>query len=233
MLKRTLITATTLTLFGLGCATAAVAPNVSTATVTTTKQYTPDDAFEHADIVLRQPGDFVVYRFSGSYRDTPVMMRQQIVALTEKYTLMDTEIEDGSKSYRLRMRMREDGEVVSVAKLDGDVQRPFGLDAYEKLMNDLMLVADENKGVVDSAEDLVDVAGMPLHVTLTSYSVRVGTQDAVMKTMVAEDFAWGDVGGEVVTNDGKVLYRAEIIELGGEKTQPVAVQAEDEVYDDL
>jgi hypothetical protein len=35
-----------------------------------------------------------------------------------------------------------------------------------------------------------------------------------MRTLESASFAWGDVGGEITTDKGKVLYRAEVIEAG-------------------
>jgi hypothetical protein len=61
--------------------------------------------------------------------------------------------------------------------------------------------------------------------------VRVGTQDAVMVTKSAPTFAWGDVGGEIRTKNGKVLYKAEIIESGRAKRDGIAAQEEGDVYE--
>ncbi len=48
----------------------------------------------------------------------------------------------------------------------------------------------------------------------TSYRVRVGKKKATLRTVESEGFAWGDLGGEITAGNGKVLYRAEVVELG-------------------
>ena len=212
----------------MGCGSASVAPRVSTANA----DYVPEVAFfEDAPEVLHQAGDFVVFRFSGSYRDTPVVMRQRVVEQQGELIVVDMEVDDG-ELHRMRLRMRIDGELVSVATLHGDVQKPFGLQAYEALMSRIMLSADENIGEVARSEETVNVAGMPLAVTSRSYRVKIGEREAIMKTTSADGFAWGDVGGEVRAMDGELLYKAEIVDLGHDNVQPVAYQEDGDVYDD-
>ena len=41
-----------------------------------------------------------------------------------------------------------------------------------------------------------------------------GKREATLSTIESPAFAWGDVGGEIVTAKGKVLYRAEVIDAG-------------------
>jgi hypothetical protein len=185
-------------------------------------------------IALRQPGDFVVYRFTGSYRKEPVTLTQRVIDRSFDTLLVDVTIEDGKKTKRLRLRIddtvKSGGELLSVAELDGNVQRPFGVPAFEKLMGELVLGADENQGMIDSRPITVHLPNGEIACTRTSYKVKVGKREAVMRTVAAEKFAWGDVGGEITTLDGKVLYKAEIIDIGGAAT---SLQNGDEVYGEL
>jgi hypothetical protein len=127
--------------------------------------------------------------------------------------------------------MRQDGDVISVAKLEGTIMRPFGRMAYEQLMNELMLIADENDGLITESESVQDVAGRTLAVTTSAYKVRVGAHDAVMKTVAAPGFVWGDVGGEIKALDGKILYKAEIVELGSDRESMAAAYDETDLYE--
>jgi hypothetical protein len=95
-----------------------------------------------------------------------------------------------------------------------------------------MLSADENAGLVDATRSTIDVAGRPLHCDVSSYRVRVGAHDAVMTTLSSDEFAWGHVGGEISTLDGKVLYKAEIVDIGSKNTSRVATQEDIEIYED-
>ena len=49
--------------------------------------------------------------------------------------------------------------------------------------------------------------------------MRIGKTKATMRTLQSEDFAWGDVGGEITAEDGRVLYRAELIDRGHADTR--------------
>lgn len=184
-----------------------------------------------------QVGDFVVYRFSGSYRDKPVMLTQKIVEHSDGIIMVDMTLVQPGERLRLRVRMRDGerhGEVVSVAQLEGDHQIPFGIEAYEKLMNEIVLNADANEGEIGSTGVLVDVGSSELAAVQTSYRVRVGTHSAVMSMLASDGFAWGDVGAEIQTEDGKLLYKAEIVDMGGPGMGPeVAAQGEIGEYDEL
>ncbi|HTQ46532.1 MAG TPA: hypothetical protein VMI75_27455 [Polyangiaceae bacterium] len=35
-----------------------------------------------------------------------------------------------------------------------------------------------------------------------------------MRTLSSESFPWGDVGGDIISEDGRVLYRAEVVDVG-------------------
>jgi hypothetical protein len=188
----------------------------------------------------RQPGDFVVYRFSGSYRSQPVTLTERVVARDGEHLLLDVDVAKGGEQLLLRLRVGDEethGEVVSVAKRRGNVLEPFGIAAYEKLMNDIVLNADSNQGEIGSTGVLVDVGNGELSGTRTSYKVRVGAHEATMSSVVAEGFAWGDVSAEIRTKDGKLLYQAEVIDMGGPGTgdDVIAVQYDEELdtYDDL
>jgi hypothetical protein len=62
---------------------------------------------------------------------------------------------------------------------------------------------------------VVSVGGHDIPCTQTRYRVIVGKRAATMRTIASESFAWGDVGGDIVSDDGRVLYRAEVVDVGG------------------
>jgi hypothetical protein len=84
----------------------------------------------------------------------------------------------------------------------------------DTLMAETMLAADENQGAIDSEKVTTSVGGRDFACTQTRYRVRVGKHAATMRTVSSESFPWGDVGGEIVSDEGKVLYRAEVVEAG-------------------
>ena len=243
VMKCTLVlAATSLSFLGLGCAPPVMTPVLEPAPAVTQPPMvdavlTPDAKPIAAN--MRAPGDFVIYRFSGSYREAPITLSQRVVKREHGYLVVDVKIDDGGSQQRLRLRIGDEGteragELVSVARLIGNVQHPFGKAAFDELMNGIMLTADENEGLIDTASMVIDIAGDKLPCTVSSYRVRVGAHDAVMTTLSSPAFAWGHVGGEIATSDGRLLYKAEIVDLGGPgMTESVAVQADLDAYDEL
>jgi hypothetical protein len=45
-----------------------------------------------------------------------------------------------------------------------------------------------------------------------------------MRTLELENSPWGEVGGDVTTADGTVLYRAEVVDVGRAELRTAAVQ---------
>ena len=166
----------------------------------------------------RMPGDFVVYRFSGSFRKAPLTLTQKVVARTGAIVTIDLSLQDGGSKEALRVKIDESSpsrsDVVSVARLEGGVEKAATLEAYEQLMTRTTLSADQNEALVGTEDVTVDVGGAAVSAKRTTYRVRVGKKQATLKTLESTGFAWGDVGGEITTTNGKLLYRAEVIEAG-------------------
>jgi hypothetical protein len=166
----------------------------------------------------RMPGDFVVYRFSGSFRKTPLTLSEKVVARAGSIVTIDLSLKEGDAKEELRVKIDEaspsHNEVMSVARLEGGVEKAATLEAYERLMTRTTLSADQNEALVGTADVTVDVGGAAVPAKQTTYRVRVGKKKATLKTLESQTFAWGDVGGEITGANGKVLYKAEVIEAG-------------------
>jgi hypothetical protein len=165
----------------------------------------------------RMPGDFVVYRFTGSFRKAALTLTEKVVARAGGILTVDFAVREGDARDELRVKFDETSpshnEVVSVARLSNGVEKPAALEAYEALMARTTLTADQNEAVVGTEDVTVDVGGASVPARRTTYRVRVGKKQATLQTLESSTFAWGDVGGEITAN-GKVLYRAEVIESG-------------------
>jgi hypothetical protein len=182
-------------------------------------------------ISLREPGDFVVYRLSGTYRKEPITLTHRVLEKDGDATMMDMTIDEGAKQERMRLRIVA-GEVVAAARLEGKVMVPFGVAAYEKRMAELVPAADENEGLIESSNDTLEVHGHKVACTRATYVVRVGIHQALMTTLASADFGWGHLGGEIMTSDGKTLYKAEVVDLGNAPIDGWIAQHDDEIYDD-
>lgn len=171
----------------------------------------------------RQPGDYVVYRFSGSYREAPVELVQRVVARRDEVLVVDVSI-DGRAAFRLEIDDRPEsrGSLLGVARLVDGTAEPVAPSAYEAVLGELVMMADENQGLVDDEEVEIDLGEITLSATKLTYRVRVGDQSGFLSTFASEGFAWGDAGGEIRTASGELLYKAEIVAMGRDEQTSVA-----------
>jgi hypothetical protein len=261
-MKRLLLTASVLTLLQLGCASKVMQPSPATAAEEgQSKSPAADSETSSAadpkpvDVALpageqasagpgatlrRNLGDFVVYRFSGSYRKTPVTVTERVVARNEGVLVVDVTVEDESKRDQLRLRVHdvpgEPDDILSVARVDDGVLKPFGVAAYETLMSKTMVPVDRNEALLGSEDTTLRVGSTAFNCHKSSYRVRTGDALATMTTMESSAFAWGDLGGQIQAADGSLLYKAEVVQYGGAPQPAAGVVAahadDDEATDD-
>lgn len=187
----------------------------------------------------RVVGDYITYRFTGRYRSQPLTISHRLVERSDKVLVFRTDYLDGQQTLQLRVHLSNKdgarGEVLRVDRVSNEVLRPFGVTAYQQLMAQTMLVADSNEGILGSTGAMLKLGKHETTATRTSYRVIVDTQHATLHTFTLADFAWGDAGGEILSENGQVLYRAEVTALGhGEGQVPTIASQElsDEDYDD-
>lgn len=235
-MNRTLLTFAMASLLATGCARATLAPAAATpASASAAKEPAKADeeaaeeaadktdkaapAGEAAEVTgARKAGDFIVYRFSGSFRKAPLTLTERVIDRRGALLTVDITAEEGDTKRLLRVQINEasgaKNDVVAVSTIEGGVETPSSVEAYEALLAGTVLAADENEAVLGAEDAMLDIGGAPLPVRKTSYRVRVGKKQATMRTVESEGFAWGDLGGDITTGSGKVLYRAEVVELG-------------------
>lgn len=248
-MTRTLLTAALVSLLAAGCGRAALDARASspaagkakiaaheaspeTEEAAAAEEAGPASAEASLDAAApRQPGDYVAYRFTGSFQKKPITLTQRIVAREGSALVVDVTVAQGDRSEALRVRMSDDperrGEILAVARIDAQgAEQAAPLAAYEELMARTTLAADANEAELGTEAVQVEVGGQALACNRTSYRVRIGGKGATMRTIQSAQFAWGDLGGEITAEDGSVLYRAEVIEAGRAGAQP-AVAATD------
>jgi hypothetical protein len=187
----------------------------------------PEEAPAKAEPITREVGDYVVYRFSGTYRSAPITLTERVVAREEGVLVLDVVLEEGRKKHELRLRTSDApetrGEILSVARMRKGALTPMNIADYESLMAKTMLIADSNEALLGTEEISIALAGAKVPATQTSFRVKIDGRDATLRTVVSEKFPWGDVAGEI-TEGSDVLYRAEIVTIGhetaDEKPQP-------------
>jgi hypothetical protein len=167
----------------------------------------------------RGPGDFVVYRFSGSYRKKPLLLREEVVARDGGLFVIDyTTMEGKTAGETLRVHFNAGigakVEVLEVARMVDGKESPALPADFDAMMGKTILAVDDNEATTAIVSLDVEVGGAKLACEQTSYKVRVGGAAATMIVTQSKDFPWGDVGAEIVTKSGDVLYRAEVLSAG-------------------
>jgi hypothetical protein len=111
-MNRTLLTLATASIFALGCGRAALdqpaaapAPAANEAAAATkaaapaeaAKPAVGSEADPAAPPAARNPGDFVVYRFSGSFRSKPLTLTERVVARKGSVLTIDFVAAEGQR----------------------------------------------------------------------------------------------------------------------------------------
>ncbi len=180
-------------------------------------------------------GDFVVYRFTGSFHKTPVTLTEKVIARQGDAFTLDVTYDDGKTKDAFRAHMKGDSpmraEVVSVARLVKGVEKAAPLSLYDEVFARVALATDQNEAQLGTESVKVDVAG---HGTMAceraTYRVKVGKETATMRTTESDAFAWGDVAAEITTAKGTLLYKAEVVDAGHESAKAPAVASADDDY---
>jgi hypothetical protein len=180
----------------------------------------------------RGPGDFVVYRFSGSYRKKPLLLREEVVARDGGLFVIDytsresalpgaTEGKVAGETLRVHFNagIGAKVEVLEVEKIVDGKETPALPADFDTMMGKTILAVDDNEATTAIESLDLDVGGTKLACEKTSYRVRVGAAAATMIVTQSKDFPWGDVAAEIVTKSGDVLYRAEVLSAGSAKSE--------------
>ena len=220
---RALLAASVLTTAGCGLfqQSAPKTATSSSAPVAAAKPIVPS-----ASAPTRHVGDFFVHRFSGSFATDPLTLTEEVAALEDAAWVVDFSLTQDEKVERLRVRFDVvSGQAVSAAHLDGTKETPAQLADYEALMARTVYAADVNDGLVSSNDQTCLVGSDELDCETKTYKVWVGDRAATLSVVRSKSFADRDVSGEITSEDGKLIYRAELIEAKqGKPTKGVAAR---------
>ncbi len=164
----------------------------------------------------RAVGDYVTFTFSGSYRKTPLLLTQRVVDKDAASLTVDFVFSDQKSKETLRVTTSHAGEILAVSRVGaGGETQPADRAAFEARIAETVAFADENEALVGEEPATLSVGGRDIEATRSTYRVRVGKKAATLQTIASASFAWGDLGGQIVTADGKVFYKAELVDAGG------------------
>jgi len=175
---------------------------------------------------VRYLGDFFVHRFSGSFAPEPLTLTEQVVAKEGGLWVVDFALSQAEKVERLRVRFdTATGEPRSVARLQGESEANAKLADYEALMARTMYAADVNDGLLEATSATCLVGADELDCETKTYKIWVGDTAAKLSVTHAARFSDRDVAGEITAEDGKLIYRAELVEATrSEVTSDVALK---------
>jgi len=161
----------------------------------------------------RHVGDLFVHRFSGSFASEPLTLTEEVAAREDAAWVVDFSLTQSEKVDRLRVRFDvQSGQAVSATHFDAGKETPAKLADYEALLARTVYAADVNDGLVSANDQTCLVGADELDCETKTYKVWVGEAPATLSVVHSNTFADRDVSGEITTQDGKLIYRAELVE---------------------
>jgi hypothetical protein len=196
-----------------GCARAPSAPPspLLTSADLLAPSHAPARAAE-VERAVQHPGDYVVYRFSGAFRKAPITLTQQLIERSR----LELTFDDGKTKRVVRARFDTSPSLLvdAVRVVEDDEEQAITRAQLDAMMAETVLAVDSNEEALGTETVTIEVAGRALKCEKSSYRVVVGKRKAVMSALKSDAFAWGDVGADITTDDGKLLYRAEVVDMG-------------------
>jgi len=172
--------------------------------------------------ILSAPGDFVVLRFSGSFRKAPVTLTQRVLSRDGTVAMMEMTLTENKKSQTIRARIDRPAlgpeQVLDVVRVENGKEKAATIGVYDAFMQKTMPDVDMNGETLGTETATMSMGGKEMSGKVTRYKVKMGGKDATMSIFHADGFAWGDVAGEIQSADGKMIYKAEVTELGNANT---------------
>jgi len=159
-----------------------------------------------------------------------VTVTERVVAVKDSSVIIDITREGGQKSRSIRVELNDApghrGEAISASVMRAGVEVPVGIAVYDALMSGTAFAADENEGEIDSGSAKLDVRGRAVDCTETRFKVKVHGKEATMRTLELVNSPWGEVAAEIKTTQGKVLYRADVVDVGHDELRTAAVSGD-------
>lgn len=217
-MTRTLIAAATLSLLLPACAGKTTAPEAAAPTEARAKHSAVDHdaadtvSVQHVD--TRSVGDVLVHRFSGSSLDAPLVLTEAVVGQEGHSLVVEYTLETGTTKEQLRvLRHARTFEVESVARLVDGEEVPATFADFDALLEKTVVAPDLNEGKLSESNETCLVGEAEVECTSTRFHVVLGGKAATLTVTSSDDLPGRDLGGVLETEQGDVLYRAELIEL--------------------
>jgi hypothetical protein len=158
-------------------------------------------------------GDYVVSRYSGSYRKRPLVVTEEVVAREGELWVTNHTFEDGDKIQSFRVRTHPLHGIVRVSKVENASEVDVTLDTYEALLAQTAFAADSNQETLGSEQATCLVGTVEHTCETTEYRVIVADKPATMRVTRSRTVKDRDLSGEISAGN-KLIYRAEVVEMG-------------------
>jgi hypothetical protein len=170
----------------------------------------------------RKVGDWIATDFVSAGKH--VTVRQRLLSRDGAMSVTEVAVVDHGRTqtFRLRSQTTASGEdILGVTKIVAGVEHATTMAAYDAALRKTVPDVERNDGTVDAEPVTVDVGGRKIDAVRTTYKVIVNGKPATMSVVHSDAFAWGDLGGDVITDSGKTLYSTHVVDMGGQ-TRAVA-----------
>lgn len=167
----------------------------------------------------RSVGDWVTTEFASNGK--PITVQQRVLSRDGAASIVEVAIKDAAKTqtFRLRTQTTRAGEqVLDVTRVEGGVEHATTMAVYEAALQKTVPAVDRNDGMIDVEPVTIDVGSRKIEAVRTTYKVVAGGKPATMSVIHSDAFAWGDLGGDIVTDSGKKLYSTRVTEAGNATT---------------
>lgn len=164
----------------------------------------------------RSVGDWVTTEFAINGK--PVTVQQRVLSRDGAASVVEIAIKDGSRTQTFRIRTsttRAGEQITDVTKVDGAIEHATTMAVYEAALQKTVPNVQRNDGIIDAEPVTVDVGSRKVEAVRTTYKVVVAGKPATMSIVHSDAFAWGDLGGDIVSDSGKTLYSTRVVESGG------------------
>ena len=182
----------------------------------------------------RKVGDYSIHRFSGSFTEEPLVLTEQVIAMEGDVLVVDFVLEQGATMESLRVRMRGGvgGDILKVSRVAGEVEEPVERAVFDAMIAKTLFSPDANDEQLSSEATTCLAGTREVSCTMTTYSVAIGDDDALLTVTRSADLPGRDLGGEIIAGDGTTLYRAKLIDVGNDApvSNNLALRADSSVY---
>lgn len=168
----------------------------------------------------RRIGDVWVHRFSGTYRNSALTLREEVVGQKDDTLLVDFILDEEGKETHLRVTMALPSEhILAVAKVVGGAVMPTSMSEFEAMMAKTTFAPDQNAGRLAASSETCLVGKQELDCDLAEYKVMMGEQEGTLRVLRNEELK-RDISGEIAAVDGTIVYKAELLEMERGKEAP-------------